>query len=270
MMLELVTKVENSQDIPDNYKYYWRYMYELGKLEIVPYLKNLNVFKEGDAVAEVGSAEGGVLAAFVEAGAREGLGTDIVSDRLEYGDKISKLGNINIQFIEHNILTQNIKEEWKNKFDLILLRDVIEHLEDTKLALHNIKKMLKKGGFLFVTFPPYYSPFGGHQHTLANNWGKVPYIHCLPEPLFFNLIKSGRPADIEEVKRLTKIKLTPKKFEKAYNSAGYKLANVDYYFIRPVFRMKFGLSPIKTTPISFLPLVKDIFSLEAAYLLQNY
>lgn len=266
-MFELVKIVENS-NLPDNVKYYWRYMYELGKEYIVPYIQELNAFKAGDKVAEIGSAEGGVLAAFVEAGALEGLGTDIASERLDSGNDISRLGNINIKFTYHNILTQNIAEDWKDKYDLVLLRDVIEHLDDTKLALKNIKKMIKKGGYLFVTFPPYYSPFGGHQHTLANFWGKLPYIHLLPDFLFHKMISTGRAADIEEVKRLQSIKLTTRKFEKAVNAAGFDVANVDFYLIRPVFKAKFGLNPLKITNISFLPFIKSLFTLEATYLLQ--
>lgn len=266
-MLEFVKKVENSK-LADNVKYYWRYMYELGKLEIVPYLLEQKAFKVGDKVAEIGSAEGGVLAAFVEAGATEGLGTDIAQGRLEFGEQIAKICDVKIEFLYHNILTQEINEEWKEKYDLVLLRDVIEHLDDTELALKNIKKIIKKGGKLFVTFPPYYSPYGGHQHTLANFWGKLPYIHCLPLAIFKFMIKSGRAADILEVKRLINIKLTTAKFDKAFKSAGFKLSNVDYYLIRPVFRMKFGLTPVKITKLASLPLVKNIFTLEAAYLLQ--
>lgn len=266
-MLEFVQKVEASK-LAENVKYYWRYMYELGKLEIVPYLLEKKAFKVGDKVAEIGSAEGGVLAAFVEAGATEGLGTDIAQDRLEFGEQIAKICAVKIDFLYHNILTQDLNEEWVEKYDLVLLRDVIEHLDDTTLALTNIKKMIKKGGKLFVTFPPYYSPYGGHQHTLANTWGKLPYIHWLPQPIFNFMMKSGRPADIGEVKRLLNIKLTTSKFEKAFAKAGYKLSNVDYYLIRPVFRMKFGLTPVKITKLASIPLVKSIFTLEAAYLLK--
>jgi SAM-dependent methyltransferase len=38
-------------------------------------------------------------------------------------------------------------------FDMILLRDVLEHLENPKVALENIQKVLKKDGILYITTP---------------------------------------------------------------------------------------------------------------------
>lgn len=254
-------------NIPDNYKYYWGYQYELGKTELVPYLIKNNAFKPGFSVCEIGSAEGGALHALVEAGAENALGTDIVQSRLDMGKTISDLASLKVEYTYHNIITEDVKPEWKNSFDLVILRDVIEHLDEPNTALTNIKKLLKPGGMLFITFPPYYSPYGGHQHTLAGNFvTKLPYIHLLPKALFFNMINSGRPQDIGEVKRLKDIKLTAGKMKKAAIDTGYSVFHEDYYLIRPVFKMKFGLPPIKLTPISFIPCVKSLLCLEAAYL----
>lgn len=268
-MTDLYKKIEESSEISNNAKYYWGYQYNLGKEVIVPYLTSISAFKPGFKVAEIGSAEGGVLASFVEKGAADALGTDIISARLELGEKINKIIDINIEFNTHDIVNSTIPDKWKQKFDLVLLRDVIEHLVDTEKALSNIKKIIKPGGFLYVNFPPYYSPFGGHQHTLNNFWGKLPYIHFFPDPIFDKLIASGRPNDIAEVKRLRNIRLTPKKFTVAASKAGFSVQNKDFYLLRPVYKMKFGLPSLKLTSLSFLPLVKNIFSLEASYLLKS-
>lgn len=265
----LIKAVEQSTEIPGYVKYYWKYQYELGLETLHPYLNRLGAFAPGKSVAEIGSAEGGVLAAFVKNGASSCLCTDIAQERLNFGRRISALENLPMEFVYHNIMTDEAAPEWNEKFDLVLLRDVIEHLDDTRLALQNIKKIIKPGGFLFVTFPPYHSPFGGHQHTLASLPGKIPYIHLLPDVLFHSLIASGRPADIEEVKRLEHIKLTPKKFMRAAESTGFQISHADYYLLRPVFKMKFGLPAIRLTPLSSFPLVKSFLSLEAAYLLKK-
>ena len=257
-----------SEDIPDNYKYYWGYQWQLGEEVVVPYIEKLGCFKSGDTVTEIGSAEGGVLAAFVQKGAAKAIGTDIVENRLEMGDNISKKVDLPIEFLYHDIITEPIKPEWEKASDLVILRDVIEHLDDTYEALNNIKKIIKPGGYLFVTFPPYHSPFGGHQHTVQNRLGKIPYIHLLPNFLFQKFIASGVEGDIGEVKRLQKIRLTPKKFTDAAEKAGYEIYHKDFYLLRPVFKMKFGLPSLRLTPIAFLPLVKQFFSLEAAYVLK--
>lgn len=268
--MESIDKIiEQSKEIPENYKYYWQYQYKLAFEFIVPYAISNNIFEKGDSVMEIGSAEGGVLAAFVKANSGDAICTDIAQNRLDMGKTIAKITNLNIKFHYHDILKSKIPTEWENKFDLIILRDVIEHLYDTYDSLSKILPMLKSGGFLFVTFPPYHSPYGGHQHTVGNKFGKLPYIHLLPNPIFQKLISSGRQNDIEEVKRLQEIRLTPKKFEIAAIEAGYKIYKKDFYLLRPVFKMKFGLPAIKLTSISAIPLVKSFFSLEASYILQK-
>ena len=262
-------KIIESDAIPGPDKYYWDYQYRLARDVIVPYLKKIGAFKESDVVTEIGCAEGGVLAAFTENGASRALGTDIAQSRLDMGKIISDIGGFPLDFVYHNIMEQQIDSKWVESSDLVILRDVIEHLDDTRLALTNIAKIIKPGGFLYVTFPPYHSPFGGHQHTVANPGGKLPYIHLLPNPIFQRFIKSGRKNDIGEVQRLQKIRLTPKKFMSAALATNYTIANADYYLLRPVFKMKFGLPTIRLTSISSLPGVKNYFSLEASYLLRK-
>ncbi len=260
--------MQNAPDISDNDKYYWGYQYRLGEDVIVPYLEKNGCFSKGYSVAEIGCAEGGVLAAFVMAGARDALGTDIVEWRLEKGRNFAARADLPVEFTNHDIVYSEPDDKWKKKFDLVLLRDVIEHLDDTAAALGNIKKVIKPGGYLYVTFPPYYSAFGGHQHTVANKPGKLPFIHWLPDGIFHRMITSGRENDIEEVKRLQNIKLTPKKFIKAVEETGYQIYKKDYYLLRPVYKMKFGLPALKLTPLAFLPLVKPVFSMEASFILK--
>lgn len=268
--MESIDKIiAESKEIPENYKYYWEYQYKLALESIVPYSISNGIFKKRDSVMEIGSAEGGVLAAFVQAGSGDAICTDIAQNRLDMGKTIANITNLNIKFHYHDILKSSIPDEWKNKFNLVILRDVIEHLDNTYESLSKIIPLLKSGGFLFVTFPPYHSPFGGHQHTVGNKLGKLPYIHLLPNSIFQNLIASGRQNDIEEVQRLQKIRLTSKKFENAAIKAGYNIYKRDFYLLRPVFKMKFGLPAIKLTPISFLPFIKSFFSLEASYILQK-
>lgn len=261
-------QIEQNNEIDSAYKYYWGYQYRLGNEVVVPYLKSLDVFTQGNRVMEIGSAEGGVLAAFVQQGAENALATDIAQNRLDMGAKIATLLNLPIQFRYHNILTDEIPSEWKESASLVILRDVIEHLDDTVEALTNIGKFIKPGGYLYVTFPSYYSPFGGHQHNLMNFWGKFPYIHYLPDSIFNKLIASGREADIQEVKRLRNIRMTPKKFINAATSSGFEIFKYDYYLLRPVFKMKFGLPSLKITPLAFLPLIKNVISMEASFILK--
>lgn len=257
-------------DIPPHEQYYWGYQYRLAKESLVPSMQHSGVFRAGMNVAEIGCAEGGVLMAFVEAGAQQALGTDIETARIAIGERIARSLDLDITFTAHDVLFDEPRPEWRNSYDLVILRDVIEHLDDTLLALRNIHKLLKPHGCLFVEFPPYNSPFGGHQHLLKNRWGKIPYMHLLPDALFQPMTASGwHPLNIEEVRRLRTIRLSPKKFKRAAETAGYDLVREQYYLLRPVFKMKFGLPTIPLTPLRWLPGIKEVLSLEANYILRS-
>jgi 2-polyprenyl-3-methyl-5-hydroxy-6-metoxy-1,4-benzoquinol methylase len=259
-------KIIDSDSISDNDKYYWGYQYRLGKEILIPYFQKLGYFEEGYSVAEIGSAEGGVIAAFVGMGASGALGTDIQQWRLDKAIEFSSKLGMSIPFVHHDIVNEQPRDEWLNSFDIILLRDVIEHLDNPISALSNIKKMLKPDGVLYVSFPPYWSPYGGHQHTLANLWGKIPFLHYLPLPLFKKTIASGRENDIEEVLRLKQnIRMTPSKFIKSAKEAGFSIIKGNYYLLRPVFKVKFGLPAIR---IPNIMLLRNLV-LEASYLLKK-
>lgn len=261
--------IQQSANLATHEKYYWGYQYLLSRDVIVPQMIELGAFKSGDSVAEIGCGEAGVLMAFMNQGASIPLGTDIATYRLGVGEKIAKELGIELTLSEHDILFSQPKEEWRGKYNLVILRDVIEHLDDAELALQNIRSIIAPGGYLYVTFPPYNSPFGGHQHLLQNSWGKLPYMHLLPKAVFEPMIStSKRPADIEEVQRLRKIRLSPKKFLQASANAGYKVVNEEYFLLRPVFKMKFGLPAISLTALKSIPAVTSFLSLEAAYLLK--
>jgi SAM-dependent methyltransferase len=267
--MNIFDRVNNTANIPDVVKYYWGYQYKLAAEVLIPHLSKNHAFKENDKVMEIGCAEGGVLAAFVEKGASNATGTDIVSSRLESGRSITNIAGLKIDFVMHNIIEDPINEKWLEKFDLILLRDVIEHLEQPEKALRNIYKILKPGAFLFVTFPPYNSPYGGHQHTVNNKTGKLPFIHHLPNSIFHKLISSGRENDIGEVKRLQKIRLSPDQFVYAAKREMFDIVKEEHYLLRPVFKMKFGLPTIPLGNLAKNKFIKNYVSMEASYLLKK-
>ena len=267
-MTDAYKTIMDVKDISDNDKYYWGYQFRLASEVLVEYMRNHGAFHPGDAVAEIGCAEGGVLAAFEIAGAKRALGTDIAVSRLETGRRINEILGLKAHLTTHDVIGQEPLPEWQHSYDLVILRDVIEHLDHTDIALRNISRLLKPGGFLFVTFPPYHSPFGGHQHLIETSRAKLPYIHLLPRPLFFRMIQGGSAINVEEVRRLRAISLTTKAFLSATQKEGYTLHHEDLYLLRPVFKMKFGLPTIPLTPLKSLPLVQRFFSMEASYILR--
>ena len=134
--------------------YYWGYMYDLSNDYMLDYLERQGISFPETRVIEIGAAEGGNLCAMAQRGALELVGTDIAEERLRSARKIARILELPITYTSNDIIYQEQPEEWVGHFDLALLRDVIEHLDDAEIALRNIGKLLRPGGTLYVTFPP--------------------------------------------------------------------------------------------------------------------
>ena len=62
------------------------------------------------------------------------------------------------KIIQLNLVDPNFQEKYKdhlNKYQLVFALNVIEHIQDDKLAMENINKLLKPGGFSFILVPAY-------------------------------------------------------------------------------------------------------------------
>lgn len=275
-----VRELERVPEITANERYYFGYQYGLGAQHIVPYLRGKGVAFEHKHICEIGCGEGGVLAALADQAADYALGIDIRQEAIDRAELIFRAlfpphhegeapAAVRWDFRIHDVTNQPTPAEWRATFDFVTLRDVMEHLDDTEGSLRHVMDFLRPGGYLYIVFPPYYSPFGGHQHLLKNRWGKSPFLQFLPDSPFQKLIKSGRSIDIEEVTRLRDIRLTIGKFRSAVTSVGLELVDEELYFLRPVFKLKFGLPAIKVNALRRLPGLREIASLEAGYLLRK-
>ena len=60
----------------------------------------------------------------------------------------------------------------------------LEHISNKETALSNMFSILRPGGKLFISYPPKYCAYAGHQQTVSNIFGKIPYIHLLPDFLY--------------------------------------------------------------------------------------
>ena len=131
--------------------YYWEYQNLLPKKYYIPYLKNQKVPLNGD-ILDVGCGNGGFINAIRSAASNSNhmiKGIDIKAFR--------SWGSSNTNYNVHNILEDDNKD-YQKKYDLIILRDVIEHIPLSK-KYEFIKAAIKLGSnntIYLVTFPPYY------------------------------------------------------------------------------------------------------------------
>lgn len=248
-----------------------RMQYRLAVHTLLPWLQQFNLWKPGVAVCEIGCAEGGVLAAFVERGTSYALGTDIQRALLtEISDPVWTSQGLDIDFTHHDVIYENVPAAWQERFDIVLLRDVIEHLDDAQIALRNIQRLLKPGGVVVVTFPPYTSPFGGHQQLLGTKVGAIPFVHLLPWSIFSSIITQGEEVNQEELVRLHRIRLSASDVRRAATAANLRVVDERLFALRPVFRWKYQL-PIPSLEVSALRAVPGVraLAMEAAFILQR-
>lgn len=259
-----------AMDLHERTKRNVRMQYRLAQHTLIPWLENLAVLPKQPAVCEIGCAEGGVLAAFVDHGATNALGTDIQAPLLDLISRPVWSGlSYAITFTQHDVIYDDVPPEWQHAFDVVLLRDVIEHLDDAGIALSNIARLLKPGGVVVVTFPPYTSAYGGHQQLLGTKLGALPFVHLLPWPLFQRIISAGDPVNQEELERLHRIRCSADSVASAARRAGLRIVDERYFALRPVFRWKYQLSipAFEVSTIRRFPLVKPL-AMEVAFVLQ--
>jgi len=121
----------------------------------------MNIEFSGKDLLDLGCGFGGYSKAFLDASANV-IGLDL--SPINTQDKIPMVSG------DALILPFN-----DNSFDIVICASLIEHIPEPFLLLKEIYRVLKSGGLLYLSFPPFYSPVGGHQfspyHLLGEkNW----------------------------------------------------------------------------------------------------
>ena len=103
---------------------------------ILPFIESNFVINEGMRVLEIGCGEGGVLKAFIDKGCI-GVGVEFDSIRIENGSKWLEddIMQGKVSFVTKDIYDTEVVSIG-GKFDIIVLKDVIEHI-------HNQERLLK-------------------------------------------------------------------------------------------------------------------------------
>lgn len=154
-------------------------------------------------ILEIGSGIGNISSFFAAAGADITL-SDIDPDyvsllrkRFQYNKNVNDYLHIDLQKTDFPVHYSDIQE----KFDTVFLLNVLEHLRDESLALHNLHFLLKEKGTLIILVPAYSFLFSeldrqlGHcrrytQKTITHAILKNNFV--LKKAFYFNL--TGVPA----------------------------------------------------------------------------
>jgi 2-polyprenyl-3-methyl-5-hydroxy-6-metoxy-1,4-benzoquinol methylase len=230
---------------------------------LLPYLESHIPDLLQKDILEVGCAEAGFMAVMAEKSFNIS-GIELMPDRVD----IAKEKNPDLHITVGDITQDTTINKIGKTFDLIVMRDVIEHIPDRLAAFRNLNKLLKTNGYLYVTFPPRFSGFAGHQQNAKSLLRFVPYLHLLPDGMIKWLGKKGKEnkALIDDVVTNYKIGLTINAFEQHYKAHNFFAVIKELFIFRPIYQQRFNLSPLKMIN---LPILREFLAFGCEYLLKK-
>lgn len=238
---------------------------------IIPFIETVVPLNQDMKVLEIGCGEGGVLAAFVDR-QLSGVGVEIgrARSRLAEGFLENSISTGQARIINKDVFEVSIESDFRTLFDVIVLKDVIEHIDDHEQLMHLLKTFLAPGGHVFFGFPPWQMPFGGHQQMARSFLAKTPWVHLLPSLWWKGLLKlSGEsPNTIKELMDIHRTGISLEGFEALADSAEYTVVHRELYFINPIFKYKFNLRPRRLWRVlAAIPWIRNFYTTGAYYLL---
>lgn len=110
--------------------------------------KTLSKLPIGNLV-DLGCGDGGILDILTDG--IQYTGIDISPTQLEYAKKrAKKLGKKNTQFYMGDILNLEVND---SSFDSAIVCDVVEHVLSTEKLFNEIKRVVKKNGYIIISIP---------------------------------------------------------------------------------------------------------------------
>ena len=168
-----------------------------------------------------------------------------------------------------------LPETEQELFDLVLIHDVIEHIEpeDKPAFFEHMKRFMKPHALAFFGFPAWQMPFGGHQQVCKNKIiSKLPFIHLLPAKSYKKLLeKAGEPNGlVDELLSIKRSKMPVELFEKLAKSTGFEIVKRTLWVINPHYKAKFHLIPLREIwPFTQIPYLRNFYTTSAWYMLRK-
>lgn len=238
---------------------------------ILPYIQQNWVFPQGMQVLEIGCGEAGVLKAFTDLG-YHCTGIELDENRLEYAREFmqQEMASGKIQFLNKDIYDVDPEVDLGTKFDLIILKDVIEHIPDQGKFMPQLHRFLKPGGVIFFAFPPWMMPYGGHQQVLPKKLAsKMPYYHLLPGKMYPWALKMMgiNESGIKTMEEIRSTGISIERFERVVKQSDMKVLGKKFYLFNPIYQYKFGIKPrLQWSLITKIPWIRNYLTMGMYYL----
>ncbi len=244
-------------------EYYWTYQNILAKQYLIPMLEREGIRIDGKKIFEIGCGSGGVIEAFAERAGRC-VGLDL--QPFEY----SRLGSGRVQYLTADIFDASVRPQYDDRYDIILFRDVIEHIVDKDRMLAACDELLAPNGCMLMTFPPFYSAFGAHQQVFSKKFlTRLPWVQILPRNLylkFVRVVEKDNDGAYRVASEIRESKTTIGSLKRALRRSVFRIIREHDYLVRPSFEIRYGYKPRKAHGIGRIPLVRE-FLVMGVYLI---
>lgn len=253
---------------------YFNYQYLTARDYIIPFVELATPLRAGMRVLEIGCGEAGVLKAFLERGC-ECTGVDLAADRIELAREFlaDYQDGSRVRFFSKNIYDADTAGDFGYRFDLIILKDVIEHIHDQARFMERMQDFLAPGGVVFFGFPPWQMPYGGHQQICDTRLlAALPYYHLLPARAYRFVLGlfEKKPVKIANLMEIHQTGISIERFERIVAGKGYRQLLRRYYLINPIYQYKFGIRPREQAIwIAKIPVLRNFFTTCMYYLIEK-
>ncbi len=234
---------------------------------VIPFIEEKILLTKGMRVLEIGCGEAGVLKAFADRGCI-GLGVEFDKSRIDNANNWLKedIDAGKITLVTKDIYLTTPQE--LGSFDIIILKDVIEHIHNQQKLIGWLKTFLKYRGVIFFGFPPWQMPFGGHQQICSNKLtSRMPYYHLLPRFMYKAILtKYNEP--VEELLEVRDTGISIERFEKIVQQKKYTILHKKFFLINPIYEWKFGWKAREQIfPLNKIPFIRNFFTTCVYYLI---
>ena len=247
---------------------YFSELAQTAQRHIMPYTDKWKLAAPGMDVLELGCGEGGNLLPYARRGCRV-TGVDLCAGRTEQAREFFAEAGAEGRFVCADLA------EWNGEgaaFDLILMHDVIEHIADKRAAMEQARRLLRPGGMVFVAFPSWPMPFGGHQQIARSRMvSRLPFVHLLPRRVYWWLLRAcgEKKAVVSELMSIRGTRCTAGMFRRVARRSGLAVVDETPWLVNPHYETKFGLRPRRLPPpLRRVPLLRDVLSTSCFFMLR--
>ena len=217
---------------------------------LLRYLWSFGIDIKGKCVLDLGSGIGGYSAKMARCGAKV-ISLDLIKPPSELVPGCAS--------IVANALSTPLSDEG---VDFVFCASLIEHVSDPGRLLAQIHRILTKGGYCYLSFPPFYYPLGGHEFS--------PF-HYLGEYWAIQLTSRYR-RPIKWVSNIYRVSPNPQLFSEVYQDWGlFKMTIVRAKQLIVFSGLKIVDMSTRYLPISMIrwPILREIFTWHAQFLLMK-